>query len=57
MINFFSKKSKIKKLDTEYKKLMNQAFVLSTKNRRLSDEATSKANDIQKLIIELESKK
>ena len=57
MINFFSKKSKIKKLDTEYKKLMNQAFVLSTKNRRLSDEATSKANDIQKLIIELESEK
>ena len=57
MINFFSKKSKIKRLDTEYKKFMNQAFVLSTKNRRLSDEATSKANDIQKLIIELESKK
>ena len=57
MINFFSKKSKIKRLDTEYKKLMNKAFVLSTKNRRLSDEATSKANDIQKLIIELKSKK
>ena len=30
---------------------MKQAFVLSTKNRKLSDEATSKANEIQKLIF------
>jgi len=57
MIGFFSKKSKIKRLDAEYKKLMHQAFLLSTKNRRLSDEATAKANEIQKLIIELETNK
>jgi|TARA_B110000914_G_scaffold61058_1_gene53013 hypothetical protein len=56
MIGIFSKKWKIRRLDAEYKKLMHQAFLLSTKNRRLSDEATAKANDIQKLIIELETK-
>jgi len=57
MIGFFSKKSKLKRLDAKYKKLMHQAFLLSSKNRRLSDEATAKANDIQKLIIELETNK
>ena len=53
MIRFFRRKSKYEKLDSEYKKLMQQAFVLSTKNRKLSDEAASKANDIQKLMLEL----
>ena len=53
MIRFFKRKSKYEKLDSEYKKLMKQAFVLSTKNRKLSDEAASKANDIQKLMLEL----
>ncbi len=57
MFNLFSKKSKIEKLDSEYKKLMNKAFVLSTKNRRLSDEAISKANDIQKTILKLQADK
>lgn len=57
MIRFFRKKSKYEKLDSEYKKLMKQAFVLSTKNRKLSDEATSKANDIQKLMSELDPEK
>ena len=57
MFNLFSKKSKIEKLDSEYKKLMNKAFVLSTKNRRLSDEAISKANDIQKAILKLQADK
>ncbi|MDG2312376.1 MAG: Lacal_2735 family protein [Flavobacteriales bacterium] len=57
MIRFFRKKSKYDKLNSEYKKLMKQAFVLSTKNRKLSDEATSKANEIQKLMLELEPEK
>ncbi|MDE0917947.1 MAG: Lacal_2735 family protein [Flavobacteriales bacterium] len=57
MIRFFRKKSKYDKLNSEYKKLMKQAFVLSTKNRKLSDEATSKANDIQKLMSELDPEK
>mgnify|MGYP001187109343 FL=1 len=57
MFNLFNKKSKIEKLDSEYKKLMNKAFVLSTKNRRLSDEAISKANDIQKTILKLQADK
>ena len=57
MIGFFSKKLKLKRLDAKYKKLMHQAFLLSSKNRRLSDEATAKANDIKKLIIELETNK
>ena len=53
MIRFFRKKSKYEKLDAEYKKLMQQAFLLSTKNRKLSDEAAAKADDIQKLMLEL----
>lgn len=57
MIRFFRKKSKYDKLNSEYKKLMKQAFELSTKNRKLSDEATSKANEIQKLILELDPEK
>lgn len=57
MFKLFNKKSKIEKLDSEYKKLMNKAFVLSTKNRRLSDEAISKANDIQKTILKLQADK
>jgi hypothetical protein len=57
MIRFFRKKSKYDKLNSEYKKLMKQAFVLSTKNRKLSDEATSKANEIQKLMLELDPEK
>ena len=57
MIRFFRKKSKYDKLNSEYTKLMKQAFVLSTKNRKLSDEATSKANDIQKLMSELDPEK
>ena len=36
---------------------MKQAFVLSTKNRTLSDQATAKANEIQKLMLSLETKK
>jgi len=57
MIRFFRKKSKYEKLDSEYKKLMKQAFVLSTKNRKLSDEAAAKADDIQKLMLELDPEK
>jgi len=57
MIRFFKRKSKYEKLDSEYKKLMQQAFVLSTKNRKLSDEAAAKADDIQKLMLELDPEK
>ena len=57
MIRFFKRKSKYEKLDSEYKKLMKQAFVLSTKNRKLSDEAAAKADDIQKLMLELDPEK
>ena len=57
MINFFRRKSKYEKLNAEYKKLMKQAFVLSTTNRTLSDQATAKANEIQKLMLALETKK
>ena len=57
MMRFFRRKSKYEKLDSEYKKLMKQAFVLSTKNRKLSDEAAAKADDIQKLMLELDPEK
>ncbi len=57
MINFFRRKSKYEKLNAEYEKLMKQAFVLSTTNRTLSDQAAAKADDIQKLMLALETKK
>jgi len=52
MFNFFKKKTKIEKLEEEYKYLMKKAFVASKKNRALSDEYIGKANKVDILILE-----
>lgn len=51
MFGFLKRKTKLQKLQDEYKELMNLAFISSKTNRRLSDEYISKANEIEKLII------
>tara|TARA_B110000444_G_C18555311_1_gene462214 strand:- start:182 stop:358 length:177 start_codon:yes stop_codon:yes gene_type:complete len=52
MFNFFKKKTKIEKLQEEYKCLMNKAFLASKKDRTLSDEYVAKANEVDILILE-----
>jgi hypothetical protein len=54
LINFFnSKKRKIKRLEKKYRKLLDESYKLSTKNRALSDEKSKEANDILNEIEKL----
>lgn len=53
MLNIF-KKSPIKKLDKEYKKLMKEGFELSRINRSESDKKYADADRILQKIKELE---
>lgn len=46
MFNIFKKKTKADKLNTQYKKLLEEAHKLSTSNRRLSDSKIAEANDV-----------
>lgn len=46
MFGLFKKKSKIEKLQLEYKKLLEESHRLSTSNRSLSDEKAYEANEI-----------
>ncbi|MGB5665279.1 MAG: Lacal_2735 family protein [Maribacter sp.] len=50
MFGLFKKKSKIEKLDLQYKKLLAEAHKLSTSNRRQSDSKIADANEILKQI-------
>lgn len=50
MFGLFKKKSKVEKLQFEYKKLLEEAHRLSTSNRSLSDEKAYEANEILKEI-------
>lgn len=50
MFGLFKKKSKVEKLQLEYKKLLEEAHRLSTSNRSLSDEKAYEANEILKEI-------
>ncbi|PTX41489.1 hypothetical protein C8P64_3289 [Christiangramia gaetbulicola] len=50
MFGLFKKKSKVEKLQIEYKKLLEEAHRLSTSNRSLSDEKAYEANEILKEI-------
>jgi hypothetical protein len=50
MFGLFRKKSKVEKLNLEYKKLLSEAHKLSTSNRRLSDAKMGEANEILKQI-------
>lgn len=37
MLNIFKKKSKVEKLDAQYKKILEESYKLYTTNRKLSD--------------------
>lgn len=55
MFGLFKKKSKVEKLQAEYKKLMKEAHSLSTSNRKMSDEKTYQANEILKEIDKIKT--
>ncbi len=50
MFNFFKKKSEIEVLRDQYKKLMNEAFKLSTINRTESDKKYAEADAVMNKI-------
>jgi hypothetical protein len=56
MFNFFKKKSEIEVLQSQYEKLMQEAFILSKTNRTESDKKTSEANSILDKINSLTPK-
>ena len=56
MFGLFKKKSEISKLDNKYQKLLKEAYVLSTSNRKLSDRKTAEAHEILKQIEILQKK-
>lgn len=56
MIQFF-KKDPRKKLARQYEKLMQEAYELSTVNRRLSDEKYAEADEVIKKIEALKNQK
>lgn len=53
MFGLFKKKSELEILQEKYKKLTQQAFELSTSNRRMSDEKAFEAEEIMKQIVKL----
>jgi hypothetical protein len=55
MLNIFKKKSKAEKLNTQYKKLLEESYKLSTTNRKLSDSKVAEANEILNQIDLLNS--
>ncbi len=56
MFGLFKKRSEIDKLNDEYKKLLKEAYNLSTSNRKLSDAKTAEADKVLKQIEQLEKK-
>lgn len=54
MFSIFKKKSKVDKLDDQYRKLLKEAHRLSTVNRKLSDEKMAEADLLLKEIEKLE---
>ncbi len=57
MFGLFKKKTPLEKLHKRYEKLMEEAFVLSRKDRRASDAKTAEAEDILAEIKKLETQK
>lgn len=55
MFGLFKKKSKLEQLEQQYKKLLEEAFVLSKTNRTKSDEKTAQANQILEQIEALKN--
>ena len=56
MFNLFKKKTEIEKLEELYQKLLEEAYKLSTSNRRLSDAKTKEASEVLTKIELLQSK-
>lgn len=56
MFGLFKKKSEVEKLNSQYKKLLEEAHKLSTTNRKLSDGKVAEADAILKQIELLENK-
>ncbi|NMH88370.1 Lacal_2735 family protein [Flavivirga algicola] len=56
MFNFFKKKSSLEKLHASHRKLLSEAYKLSTVNRKLSDEKYVEADKVYKHIEKLASK-
>ena len=50
MFRLFKKKSQVEKLDSKYKKLLEEAYKLSTVNRKMSDAKIAEANELLKDI-------
>mgnify|MGYP001476299819 FL=1 len=57
MFGLFKKKSEREKLIIKYKKLKEQAFVLSKINRKESDKLEKQANDISLRIDSIDKEK
>jgi len=55
MFGIFKRKTKKEKLFIRYKKIKNEAFILSKIDRRKSDEKEKEANDILDAINNLEN--
>ena len=53
MFNLFRKKTEKEKLEKQYKKCLEEAFILSKTNRAASDNKTAEANEILKEIDKL----
>ena len=53
MWRFFKRKSKLEKLEEQYRSILNEAFHLSKINRTQSDEKYSQAEEILKEIEKL----
>ena len=56
MFGLFKKKGELEKLQTQYQKLMKEAFELSKINRTESDNKYAEADEIQKKIEALSTK-
>ena len=55
MFNLFKKKSPTEKLESKYKKLLEEAFQLSSINRQKSDAKTEEAHAILNEINQLKN--
>ncbi len=54
MFGLFKKKSEAEKLQSQYEKLMKEAFTLSKLDRTKSDEKYAEANEVMKKIEALQ---
>ncbi|WP_034258756.1 Lacal_2735 family protein [Aequorivita capsosiphonis] len=54
MFSIFKKKSEKEKLQTQYEKLLKEAYTLSTTNRKMSDQKAFEASEVLKQIEKLD---